>query len=268
MPDYVQQVTEFDGKKYQYFDTGGVGEFPIVFLHGYAGSKDSGLMTMKLLFNSFRVLSIDLPGHNGLDFYDSKSLDDLVNYVDVFIKHMGIEKFALVGFSMGGLLAIEYARKFPDSGVKAIAAWASPICGTGGVTRLTKAYFSLMSIAPGKLYEKLVHPKNAKSTSTRLGYQISDADIDAFSKVSKKVGMKLMNIMRKFRLPGSFSVPTLFVYDVHDPFVDYESCKRSIISVDPNVKIVSVSNGGHLGSNDEVEQAIMEIKKFLLPVGK
>jgi len=71
---------------------------------------------------SYHSLALDLPAH-GSSSYKKNEIYDLkyfTNVLDAFIKGKGIEKFSLIGTSLGGAISCMYAFRFPEKVEKLI----------------------------------------------------------------------------------------------------------------------------------------------------
>ena len=97
-------------------DDGGRGGLPVVFVHSYAGSKSHWRAQLAHLRNTRRALALDLRGHGGSaapaqHAYSSAALaGDIAAVVDA----LAIDRFVLVGHSLGGAAAIAYAAGHPQ----------------------------------------------------------------------------------------------------------------------------------------------------------
>lgn len=89
---------------------------PVVLLHGFTGSKESWRDLREELKRNRRVISIDLPGHGGtrvgieVKNYSIERAAALV--IRLLAEVLGIPRFALVGYSMGGRLALFIALNY------------------------------------------------------------------------------------------------------------------------------------------------------------
>ncbi|MCB9453767.1 MAG: alpha/beta fold hydrolase [Anaerolineaceae bacterium] len=89
---------------------------PVYLVHGWIGSWRYWVPTMQQLQSKYRVYAIDLFGFGDSGKNESKySLDHQVQMLLDFMKNMGQPKIALVGHGLGALVAIEIARRDPDS---------------------------------------------------------------------------------------------------------------------------------------------------------
>ncbi|MCP4320924.1 MAG: 2-succinyl-6-hydroxy-2,4-cyclohexadiene-1-carboxylate synthase [Psychromonas sp.] len=95
----------------------------LVFLHGFLGSSSDWLETINLLKDDFHCISIDLPGH-GASVATASSLKDGFNHCHRLIKDalddLNIQQYTLIGYSLGGRIALDYARTQNDKRLKAL----------------------------------------------------------------------------------------------------------------------------------------------------
>ncbi|AFY59057.1 2-succinyl-6-hydroxy-2,4-cyclohexadiene-1-carboxylate synthase [Rivularia sp. PCC 7116] len=100
----------------------------ILFLHGFMGNIHEFDEAISLLTDEFYCLNIDLPGHGKTKILDDdcykmpKIADALIN----LLNELQIERCFLIGYSMGGRLALYLTLKFPQRFHKIILESASP----------------------------------------------------------------------------------------------------------------------------------------------
>ncbi len=99
-----------------FFDDGGAGGVPVVFIHSFSGDTTHWSAQLKHLRKTRQTIALDLRGHgqseapaNG-DF----SIDGLEADVSAVVTKLKLERFVLVGHSMGGPTAIAYAAANPS----------------------------------------------------------------------------------------------------------------------------------------------------------
>ena len=91
----------------------------MVLIHGWQGSAESawqGSGVMAALARNHRVVALDLRGFGGSDKPDTPDAYGVQWSEDVLrlLDHLKIGKAHIVGFSMGGLVALKFAIDHPD----------------------------------------------------------------------------------------------------------------------------------------------------------
>jgi len=91
----------------------------VVFVHG-AGLDHSwwGLQSRYFGYHGYNVLALDLPGHGRTDGPPLASVGDMADWVLALLKNCNLRKSAVVGHSMGALIALEFAARYPESAEK------------------------------------------------------------------------------------------------------------------------------------------------------
>ena len=93
-----------------YVDDIGKG-YPFVFVHGYLGSSEMWCYQKEFFSKNFRVIVPALPGFG--ESYKSKSLNsinDMAKKIIEILDQKKIEKFNLIGHSMGGMIVQEITK--------------------------------------------------------------------------------------------------------------------------------------------------------------
>lgn len=108
---------------------GAVGKPTVVLLHGAMSSVQSWAGWMPSLATDHRIVAIDLPGHGltGETGAADYSRAGMVTFVHSVLKSLGEEHVAVVGHSMGGGVAAEYAERYPEE------VWALVLIDSAGV---------------------------------------------------------------------------------------------------------------------------------------
>lgn len=101
----------------------------ILFLHGFMGNSHEFEQAISLLSHEFYCLTIDLPGHGKTKVLGGDECYKMPNTADAIINlldDLEITKCFLVGYSMGGRLALYLTLYFPQRFSKIILESASP----------------------------------------------------------------------------------------------------------------------------------------------
>jgi pimeloyl-ACP methyl ester carboxylesterase len=116
----------FNGPESQFFDVQGVkihylvqgsGE-PVVLIHGLDSSAGLNWIlpgTMAYLAKNHQVIALDLPGYGKSDKPDNAAAygRQWVTDIIMLLDHMGIRKAHIVGYSMGGMIALKLIAEHP-----------------------------------------------------------------------------------------------------------------------------------------------------------
>ena len=138
---FRSHVAEIGGRRTRYW-VGGEGP-PVVLVHGLGGAAVNFADLAPLLARRHRVLLPDLPGHGGTEALpDLDGLGDLARHVAATAEREGMLPAAVVGYSMGGVVALRLAVSRPEH-VSALAL-VSP---AGIVSQTRRAYVWLTLLA-------------------------------------------------------------------------------------------------------------------------
>ncbi|MGW3787096.1 alpha/beta fold hydrolase [Micromonospora chokoriensis] len=102
-----------DGLKLSYLDFGGPGT-PLLALHGHYNEASAFAPLAEALAPRWRVIALDQRGHGESDRAESYGRDDYVADVDAFHRHLEVGPVAVLGHSLGGVNAYQYAGRHPD----------------------------------------------------------------------------------------------------------------------------------------------------------
>lgn len=91
----------------------GNGEKTIVLIHGLSDSLEYWRVLSSSLHDDYRIVLYDIRGH-GKSLYEPFTIDLLVDDLYNLLLKLNIEKTSLIGFSMGGNIALSFAMKYPD----------------------------------------------------------------------------------------------------------------------------------------------------------
>ena len=95
----------------------------LVFLHGFLGNSHDWTDTIRHLRDDYYCVSIDLPGH-GQSTSCIPPLQDGFTYCHRLIKStlntLQVKKYTLLGYSLGGRIALDYARTQHDASLQGL----------------------------------------------------------------------------------------------------------------------------------------------------
>lgn len=120
-------IIEVNGVEY-HVEVSGVG-FPVILLHGFTGDISTWSDCEEELKKNSRIIKIDLIGHgrssspDSIERYEMKSVVADLHYI---LQYLNIGQADVVGYSMGGRVALAFALMNPTLVRKLILESASP----------------------------------------------------------------------------------------------------------------------------------------------
>lgn len=113
----------------------------VLLVHGLGGSVENWAPNIGPLSQRHRVYALDLRGFGRSDKTPLiHSLYDLVQFIDDFMQVLQIEKASLIGNSLGGGLALQFAIQYPEKVEKLV------LVDNAGMGRETIADFKLIFV--------------------------------------------------------------------------------------------------------------------------
>jgi pimeloyl-ACP methyl ester carboxylesterase len=114
MLDETDRFAPLDGYKVHY-QSYGSGKRTVVFLSGWGCDTTLWRNQAPALASRWRVLLVDLPGHGRSDAPEIRyTIALFTRAVAAVLDDAQVEKAAVVGHSMGGMVAYEFARQHPE----------------------------------------------------------------------------------------------------------------------------------------------------------
>ncbi|MCW2640670.1 MAG: menaquinone biosynthesis related protein MenX [Dactylosporangium sp.] len=96
-----------------YFETHGAGR-PLILLHGGLGSGEMFGPVLPALAERHQVIAVDLQGHGRTADIDRPiDIRLMADDIGALIDHLGLDKPDVVGYSLGGGVALRIAAKYP-----------------------------------------------------------------------------------------------------------------------------------------------------------
>lgn len=98
-----------------YYEIHGAGE-PLILLHGGVGATEMFDPILPVLAKTRRVIAADLQAHGRTaDIGRPLSIEAMADDVAALIKHLGIQKADVMGYSLGGAVALRTAIQHPEA---------------------------------------------------------------------------------------------------------------------------------------------------------
>jgi pimeloyl-ACP methyl ester carboxylesterase len=240
--------------------TAGYGE-PLVVIHGGGGDARTWIKNLEELAKNYTVYAPDLPGYGGSEALDgSYYIPELVDFVERFAGNLGLEKFYLMGHSLGGGIALNFALKFPEKIRKLVL--ISSLC-LGSEIALWVRFFSLPAIIKSFGSVFMAAMKSIKWVAEQLNpagviMHLSPAAMTVGGSIST---FHEQTLSLEQRLP-EVKMPTLLVWGGRDPIVPVMQAYRAA-KVIPDCRIEVFKKQGHNVHRNELKKFSSILNGFL-----
>ncbi|MFI6014182.1 alpha/beta fold hydrolase [Streptomyces sp. NPDC051243] len=206
---------EVDGAALTYDDEGprdGDG-VPLVFVHGWTANRHRWDHQLAHFCERRRVVRLDLRGHGESSGAGVPSIDVLAKDVLALLDHLKIERFAIIGHSMGGMIAQTIALSHPERVERMVLVNS---IGRMTYSRGRALLMAASTLAPFKVFlaaniQRAFAPGHPREEIREY--------IRASAETPREVVMTLYGAMRAFDVldrVGEIRTPTLMVHGYHD----------------------------------------------------
>ena len=105
-----------NGLRLHYLDWGNAGAPPVVCVHGYTSSAEAFNVPARHFQDCFHCIVPNVRGHGESTWSPTGAYQysDQVSDLEGLVTQLGLERFTLIGTSMGGIIAMAYAGAHPE----------------------------------------------------------------------------------------------------------------------------------------------------------
>lgn len=236
----------------------------LIFLHGSSQDRTTWSMQKRYFsHHGWSVLAPDLPGHglSGGELLDS--IEEMASWVGELIEAAGFETAAVIGHSMGSLIALELAGSQPERVTKLV------LTGTSAAMRVHDALQSAADANERQAHEMVIgwsltqqsalggHPTpglwmhgQALQTSLNAGDEVLANDLRACH-----------NYDRALASAAAVQCPVLVVVAQEDRMTAPAGATKLVAALDDRATVSEIENAGHalmLERPDAVLDAFIE----------
>ncbi len=222
----------------------------LVILHGLLGSSQNWQRAAKVLERHVHVFAVDQRNHGSSPHLASHTLADLRDDVKHFLDAQGLERACLLGHSMGGLAAMEFAFHYPERLAGLIISDIAPRAYQSSSSDILRALSDLdLQAATSREQVDFMLQQNVKSATTRqflLTNLVRRADNTFAWKVNLPVLQDFQNEMAAYEPPlsASYAGKTLFLGGaLSDYRLDHDH--DLILRHFPNSQLQMIPQAGH-----------------------
>jgi pimeloyl-ACP methyl ester carboxylesterase len=237
----------------------------VVLLHGYLENLGMWQAFAKTLSTRFRVVCIDLLGHGktpSLGYVHP--MEDFADAVKAVLDHLRLRKYAVIGHSMGGYVALALAEAFPDN-IRALGLFYS----TAKEDSEEKKEMRLRAMEAIKHNHKtfvrtMIPGLFTEENKVKYQKEIEIAIAEALT-MSKQSVLAAMAGMRERKdreaLLHFAPYPVLIISGKHDPRISLAEMQPQMAA--PNVQAAHITEHGHMGHIEDSEKCLFLLSEFL-----
>ncbi|MFD5633328.1 alpha/beta fold hydrolase [Streptomyces sp. NPDC127077] len=206
---------EVDGATLTYDDEGprdGDG-VPLVFIHGWTANRHRWDHQMDHFAQKRRVVRLDLRGHGESEGSGRRTVAELAGDVLAVLDHLELDRFVLVGHSMGGMIAQTLTLAHPERVERLVL--------VNSISRMTysRGRGLLMAVSTKVPFKLFVAANIQRAFAPGYPREKIREYISASADTPREVVMTCYGAMRSFdvldRL-GEIRTPTLLIHGFHD----------------------------------------------------
>jgi esterase len=265
---------------FHYLDWGNKDRPTIVFLHGGALNAHTWDLVCLALRDDYHCVALDQRGHGDSDWSPTDSNGD-ADYTMVaqladtkgFVDHLGLDKFILVGMSLGAINSLNFAINYPEMLSNLVIIDAGPEMRRPGSSRIrdfvngvaeTVTIEAIIEKAlefnprrdPKILRRSLMHALRQQPDGTwrwkydRRRFQVLDQEKHRAERAALADGL------------ARITCPTLIVRGGESDVFHEEDGVRLAARL-PDGKFVTVPKAGHTVQGDNPKDLVAELRRFL-----
>ncbi|MFG2352331.1 alpha/beta fold hydrolase [Streptomyces sp. NPDC048521] len=206
---------EVAGAALTYDDEGprDAGDVPLVFVHGWTANRHRWDHQVAHFSGGRRVIRLDLRGHGDSTGAGVRTIAELAEDVLTLLDHLEVERFVLIGHSMGGMIAQTIALAHPARVERMVL--------VNSIGRMTYSRGRGLLMAASTLVPFRLFVAANIQRAFAPGYPREEIreHVRASAGTPREVVMTLYGAMRAFDVldrAGEIRTPTLMVHGYHD----------------------------------------------------
>ncbi|PKR76896.1 alpha/beta hydrolase [Halalkalibacillus sediminis] len=291
----LKKVKVPNGETIAYRERSG-GDQTVLLIHGNMISSKHWDIFMEAFDSSYHLVAIDLPGFGESTYLSEiNSIQDLSNHVRLFVEALDLDLYAIVGWSTGGAVGLQYCANYdhPTEKLVLLASASTrgyPFYATGedGLPDPTRRLetFEEVKQDPGKtlaiqgaydrkdrdllkaIWNQLIYTHNQPSPDKYEEY-VDDL-------LTQRNLAEIYHALNTFNISNEFNglikgtgevdkidVPTLVLRGERDFVITEDMAKEIVEDLGDLATFVELKDSGHSPLVDDMGQLVREIEEFL-----
>ncbi len=243
------------------------GEKCVVLLHGYLESLLVWEDFIPLLYKQMRVVTLDLPGH-GISTVEGEchSMEFLADVVAEAMTTLGVERFTVVGHSMGGYVALALAERHASRLEGLVLFSSTPNPDTEAKRENRRREIELIKSGKKELLARMAPSAGfAAVNRTRMKEYIEDLTEQVHVTEDEGIIALLNGMMARKdqnEMLRQSDVKQLFILGRQDDYIPVEVAEQ-LVEAHPQAAVAWLADAGHMGFLEEPATAAEALLNFM-----
>lgn len=244
----------------------------LIALHGLTSTAYAWDTTAQALCDRYRVLALDQRGHGETEWAMEYTIARGVADLFTFGGAMGLKKFVLLGHSMGGLVAYNYAAVHPDQVERLVIVDYGPEVQPAFRQRLGQSMQAIdVFDNPEQAFQKM-RAENPRPSDEEMRHRVMHNVMQrGDGKWTWRYDRGLRDGTRplervapneQWHILARINCPTLLVRGAETDLLARETAERMARTI-PNCKLVEIARAGHSVPADNPNAFIAALREFL-----
>ncbi|MFZ2898477.1 MAG: alpha/beta fold hydrolase [Saprospiraceae bacterium] len=241
--------------------------YPLIILHGLFGTLDNWQTVGRMLSEDYQVFLIDQRNHGRSPHIPEHNYQALADDLGFFMEFNWIQKTHLIGHSMGGKTAMQFALQHPEKVDKLVVVDIGPKAYTGGHEGIFHALRAL----------DLSTVKEREDAEKHLGQYITDDGVLQFlmKNLSRskdgayhwKINLPVLydhyqEIIGPVKSDHPYEGPVLFIRGARSHYI-VDDDWSDIHDMFPHAQLATVPDAGHWVHAEAPEELLQLVRNFL-----
>jgi len=240
---------------------------PLIVLHGLLGSSDNWRAMSQRLAQHFAVYSLDLRNHGRSPHAAEMNYPLMAGDVREFVEAHGLKRVFLLGHSMGGKVAMQFAVNYPAQVEKLVIVDIAPKTYPPSQRPLLAALRALDLEAIGSFAEADAALKPAIPETAMRQFLLKNLSRDEAGAFRWRIGLGAIwenydSLIQAVSIERPFEKPTCFIRGGRSDFIadaDSALIRRAF----PRARIETIEGAGHWVQSEAPEQFYRAVSGFL-----
>jgi pimeloyl-ACP methyl ester carboxylesterase len=242
----------------------------VILLHGFGSSLETWEPWAETLSQHFRVIRFDLPGFGltGTDPSGNYSDARTVQILAALMDHLGLAQASLVGNSLGGKIAWNFAVAYPGRVTKLVLISPDGFASPGFDYNKTPQVPALLNLLPYTLPRIMLRMNLTPAYADPA--RLTNATVTRYWDMMRGPGDRRAMLARMSQvmlvppapLLRQITAPTLLLWGEQDQMIPISNAQDYLHDI-PNAKLVALAGLGHVPFEEDPAKSLPPVLAFL-----